>query len=848
MAQDNTIYEDIQATVEQPRFYDIHATVEIPVVAGVDLDHSKMNNLGFDECGHIGFQREINSSHKINADFVESGDTNKVVTQQEKEAWNGKQDSISDLNEIRQGAAAGSTALQSESDPTVPEWAKQPTKPTYTKEEVGLGNVGNFKAVSTVSNQGLTSQEQANARENIGAGTSNFNGEYGSLSGKPTKLSDFNNDVGFIVNTVANLVNYYTKQESYSKTEVNSLIGAIEQFHYEIYANTSSIVTPASNVLYLIGPTGSGADKYEEYVYANNVLTKIGDTTIDLSNYYNKTESDNRFVQKETGKQLSVENFTTALKEKLEGIEAGAQVNNFNETATYPDLTAGRAIEVLSRTGDEVSDETTGFLFRSTAGSTSIASNSDAYISSLKGNTYRGTNGVLRHFSADRFIAVGFQAFDKDDETHRLVGYKIDSSGNVVADADSTLVWIYALQGVAGDNNGYRITGTTTTPKVAWSATEPQEGSALTVLSETTALSEKYLPPSIGWLCISAPTAEISGMLVHLCWSYSDWSQFDTEYNRSQFAIEHQNEWGCPKIVGCADEFLKDTLSGAVTYIRRIARIDLSQLQWTVDSYQADDGQGGTMTIETGYKTTGLASLIKASTPNIDSDTLKKTVEEVETAISLTWSVAADGTVSANCDTAVVSASDIAQAGKYLYYELASAVIIETSMTMEYSASDMGTEQFTGSTIAPSAVSICYSPNLIDTLRNLAGSGVTFSAKGVSTSGVYYGTRATASWNGAASLDIENGVANTIVATLQGDTTLDLPDGGDKPFRLQIELRQDSTGGRALAFTHNGVANKVYNYNDTDFGLGTANQRCILSLLWNGENWGFTATAFIDEL
>lgn len=520
----------------------------------------------------------------------------------------------------------------------------------------------------------------------------------------------------------------------------------------------------------------------------------------------------------------------------------------FDPSATYEGLTAGRAIEVLSRTGDEVSDETTGFLFRSTAGSTSIASNSDAYISSLKGNTSRGTDGVLRHFSADRFIAVGFQAFDKDDETHRLVGYKIDSSGNVVADADSTLVWIYALQGVAGDNNGYRITGTTTTPKVAWSATEPQEGSALTVLSETTALSEKYLPPSIGWLCISAPTAEISGMLVHLCWSYSDWSQFDTEYNRSQFAIEHQNEWGCPKIVGCADEFLKDTLSGAVTYIRRIARIDLSQLQWTVDSYQADDGQGGTMTIETGYKTTGLASLIKASTPNIDSDTLKKTVEEVETAISLTWSVAADGTVSANCDTAVVSASDIAQAGKYLYYELASAVIIETSMTMEYSASDMGTEQFTGSTIAPSAVSICYSPNLIDTLRNLAGSGVTFSAKGVSTSGVYYGTRATASWNGAASLDIENGVANTIVATLQGDTTLDLPDGGDKPFRLQIELRQDSTGGRSLAFTHNGVANKVYNYNDTDFGLGTANQRCILSLLWNGENWGFTATAFIDEL
>ena len=43
--------------------------------------------------------------------------------------------------------------------------------------------------------------------------------------------------------------------------------------------------TGASNVLYLIGPTGTGADKYEEYVYANNAFTKIGDTSIDLSGY-----------------------------------------------------------------------------------------------------------------------------------------------------------------------------------------------------------------------------------------------------------------------------------------------------------------------------------------------------------------------------------------------------------------------------------------------------------------------------------------------------------------------------------------------------------------------------------
>lgn len=54
-----------------------------------------------------------------------------------------------------------------------------------TKSDVGLGNVGNFKAVSTVASQGLTDTEKANARANIGAGTSSFSGSYNDLSNKP---------------------------------------------------------------------------------------------------------------------------------------------------------------------------------------------------------------------------------------------------------------------------------------------------------------------------------------------------------------------------------------------------------------------------------------------------------------------------------------------------------------------------------------------------------------------------------------------------------------------------------------------------------------------------------------
>ena len=54
------------------------------------------------------------------------------------------------------------------------------------KTDIGLENVGNFKAVSTEADQELTSQEQENARINIGAGTSSFSGDYNDLTNKPT--------------------------------------------------------------------------------------------------------------------------------------------------------------------------------------------------------------------------------------------------------------------------------------------------------------------------------------------------------------------------------------------------------------------------------------------------------------------------------------------------------------------------------------------------------------------------------------------------------------------------------------------------------------------------------------
>lgn len=67
----------------------------------------------------------------------------------------------------------------------VSDWAKAKTKPSYSASEVGLGNVGNFKAVSTVSGQGLSDAEKSNARANIGAqAAGTYLTEHQDISGK----------------------------------------------------------------------------------------------------------------------------------------------------------------------------------------------------------------------------------------------------------------------------------------------------------------------------------------------------------------------------------------------------------------------------------------------------------------------------------------------------------------------------------------------------------------------------------------------------------------------------------------------------------------------------------------
>lgn len=119
--------------------------------------------------------------------------------------------------------------LTSESDPTIPSWAKSPTKPQY-------------------------------------------------------KTSEIVNDSGFITNAVNNLVNYYLKSDTYTRTEVNTLISNITKVTIQVVAELPQV--GESNVIYLVPSSNpKQTNVKDEYIYVNGNWEQIGSTEIDLTGY-----------------------------------------------------------------------------------------------------------------------------------------------------------------------------------------------------------------------------------------------------------------------------------------------------------------------------------------------------------------------------------------------------------------------------------------------------------------------------------------------------------------------------------------------------------------------------------
>lgn len=187
-----------------------------------------------------------------------------------------------------------------ESDPTVPEWAKQPTKPTYTLEELGA------EAVGSAANAILEANNYTDQRLNVlleGADPS-----YNTFKELSDAILQHNLSIEIINKNISNietsLSNKADRSELFSKD-------------YNDLTNTPEI------------PSIEGLASQE---WVKQQIQNIPET--DLSSYALKSEIPDVsiYVEKEPGKGLSSNDYTYDEKRKLESL------NNYNDSEIRAEL------------------------------------------------------------------------------------------------------------------------------------------------------------------------------------------------------------------------------------------------------------------------------------------------------------------------------------------------------------------------------------------------------------------------------------------------------------------------------------------------------------------------------
>ena len=243
-----------------------YAFVQIPTDAQTPTEIARVERYKFNGTAWA-FEYELNNSGFTSAQWeaINSAITSGLVAKlsalptnaELTTLLNGKQAVIADLADIRSGAQAGAAAA--------------PQASTYTKTEVdGLVAQKYTKPVGGIPETDLSTELQL------------------ALA-------------SFITATAQNLAYYYLKSETYSATQIDQMLAAIKQFQYESVAVLPEASAQTVGKIYLVPSadpkTQNTKDEYITLTTVEEGTTIyswecIGSTTIDLSNYYTKAQTD----------------------------------------------------------------------------------------------------------------------------------------------------------------------------------------------------------------------------------------------------------------------------------------------------------------------------------------------------------------------------------------------------------------------------------------------------------------------------------------------------------------------------------------------------------------------------
>ena len=264
--------------------------VQIPVADATPTVIARVDRYKYDGTDWA-FEYSLNNSGFTAAqwDALNSGITSGLVTKLGDLPTNaelsalllGKQNVIADLDAIRSGAAAGSTA--------------------YQKPSTGIPDTDLSAALQT-------------------------------------------DLASFITKAVTDLTNYYLKSDTYSKNEVDQLIAAINQFELVSIATLPTASAATMGKLYFVPSadpqTSNMKDEYITLSVTEQSTTTyywecIGSTSIDLTNYYTKAQTDSAIA--------------AALQTALASYSTTAQVSTMISTAINSALAAYATKEYVSQ-------------------------------------------------------------------------------------------------------------------------------------------------------------------------------------------------------------------------------------------------------------------------------------------------------------------------------------------------------------------------------------------------------------------------------------------------------------------------------------------------------------------
>lgn len=150
-----------------------------------------------------------------------------------------------------------------------------------------------------------------------------------------TKTSQLENDSNFITNVVNNLLNYYTKDEVYTKANIDELlrnVGAGLSVKIVTVLPTEEI---SGTTIYLIKTTGNN---YNQYMWIDNAWANLGSTTVDLSNYYTKGKVDEILLGYVTKDVLASTLIDYVKKSELAKVATSNDYNDLDNLPQIPDV------------------------------------------------------------------------------------------------------------------------------------------------------------------------------------------------------------------------------------------------------------------------------------------------------------------------------------------------------------------------------------------------------------------------------------------------------------------------------------------------------------------------------